>query len=196
MPSVLSRRAVFLQRGALFYRIENEELIANSNEDFTFQPVPQGDKPVNTNKVIACFQKSLVTFLTLMLMFVGYSAASGQQEKEKEMTEMLVRISEVEVVSEYLNEYKAILKEEAEASVSLEPGVIAIFPMYQKGNPTQVRILEIYATREAYELHLKTPHFQKYKTTTLKMVKSLKLVDMEAMDAETMTQIFKKMKKM
>jgi quinol monooxygenase YgiN len=75
----------------------------------------------------------------------------------------------------------------------LEPGVIAIFPMYQKENPTEIRILEIYASREAYESHLKTPHFQHYKTTTLVMVKSLRLVDMETIDAETMTEIFKKM---
>jgi len=42
---------------------------------------------------------------------------------------------------------------------------------------------------------LKTTHFQRYKTTTLKIVKSLKLVDMEAIDAETMAGIFKKMKR-
>ncbi len=108
---------------------------------------------------------------------------------------MMVRISEIEIHSHYLAEYKAILKEEAEASVQLEPGVISIFPMYQKENPTQVRILEIYASREAYESHLKTPHFQKYKTTTLKMVKTLKLVDMAALDAETTTKTFIKMKK-
>ena len=76
----------------------------------------------------------------------------------------------------------------------MESGVIAIFPMFEKENPTHIRIVEIYASRAAYESHLKTPHFQKYKTTTLKMVKSLKLVDMEAIDAETMTIIFKKMK--
>jgi quinol monooxygenase YgiN len=108
---------------------------------------------------------------------------------------MLVRISEIEIHANYLEEYKAILKEEAEASVRLEPGVIAIFPMFEKENPTQIRILEIYASREAYESHLKSPHFQKYKTTTLKMVKALKLVDMEAIDAETMIGIFKKMKR-
>ena len=106
---------------------------------------------------------------------------------------MMVRISEIEIHANYLEEYKAILKEEAEASVRLEPGVISIFPMYKKENPTAVRILEIYASREAYESHLKTPHFQKYKTTTLKMVKSLKLVEMDVMDAKTMTEIFKKM---
>lgn len=61
----------------------------------------------------------------------------------------MVRISEVEQYSQHLEDYEAILIEEAEASVRLEPGVISIFPMYQKENPTQVRILDIYASREA-----------------------------------------------
>jgi len=107
---------------------------------------------------------------------------------------MMIRISEIEIDSNYLEAYKAILKEEASASMQIEPGVISIYPMYQKEHPTQVRILEIYADREAYESHLKTSHFQKYKTTTLKMVKSLKLVDMGAMDPETMPEIFRKLK--
>ncbi|MDZ8222383.1 MULTISPECIES: putative quinol monooxygenase [unclassified Nostoc] len=140
------------------------------------------------DKVIVCFQKIVIS-LILIIMLVSCSAASTQQK------EIMVRISEIEIDSNYLNEYKAILKEESEASVRLEPGVISIFPMYQKENPTEVRILEIYASREEYESHLKTPHFQHYKTTTQKMVKSLKLVDMETIDAKTMTKIFKKIEK-
>ncbi|RYZ26628.1 MAG: antibiotic biosynthesis monooxygenase [Chitinophagaceae bacterium] len=108
---------------------------------------------------------------------------------------MMVRMSEIEIDSNYLEQYKTILKEEARASVELEKGVLSIFPMYQKESPTQVRILEIYATREAYESHLKTSHFQKYKTLTLHMVKSLKLLDMGVLDLETMPQIFRKQKR-
>jgi quinol monooxygenase YgiN len=109
--------------------------------------------------------------------------------------DMMIRISEIEIDSNYLKEYNAILQEESRASVELEPGVIAIYPMFQKENPTQIRILEIYANKEAYESHLKTPHFQKYKTTTIKMVKSLKLVDMDSIDSQTMAEIFLKMHK-
>ncbi len=108
--------------------------------------------------------------------------------------DMLVRISEIEILPEFLEEYKAILKEEAAASVKIEPGVIAIFPIYQKENPTQIRIVEIYANKEAYQSHLKTPHFQHYKATTLKMVKSLNLVDMSIIDQEAMAEIFRKLK--
>ena len=132
--------------------------------------------------------KAFMSFLTLVLVMVSYDTVLAQQKG------MMVRISEIEIHPVYLENYKAILKEEAAASVKLEPGVIAIFPMFQKENPTQIRILEMYADKTSYEQHLKTPHFQKYKTTTLKMVKSLKLIDMEAMDVSTMPLIFKKFK--
>jgi 4-carboxymuconolactone decarboxylase len=106
---------------------------------------------------------------------------------------MIVRISEIEIDSLYLQEYTNILQIEAKASVQKEPGVVAIFPMYQKANPTQIRILEIYSNKSAYENHIKSPHFLKYKAGTLKMVKSLKLVDMNSGDTETMKDIFRKL---
>jgi quinol monooxygenase YgiN len=123
-----------------------------------------------------------------MMSLLFFSAITAQKNN------MMIRISEIEIDSNYLEQYIAILKEESAESVKLEPGVVCIYPMYQKENPTEVRILEIYASRAAYESHLKTPHFQKYKTTTLKMVKSLRLIDMEAIDAPTMKEIFKKIK--
>lgn len=108
--------------------------------------------------------------------------------------DMMVRISEIEILPEYLDEYISILKEEASASVKIEPGVISIFPMYQKENPAQIRIIEIYSDKEAYQSHLQTFHFQHYKTTTLKMVKDLKMVDMKSLDEEAMQEVFKKLK--
>ena len=129
---------------------------------------------------------TLVFQLIIALMSAGFQTASAQ-------TQRMVRIAEIEIVPAYLEEYKAILEVEAAVSLKLEPGVIAIFPMYQKDNTTQIRILEIYASKAAYEQHLKTPHFKKYKTTTLHMVKSLKLVEMEAVDVATMPLMFKKL---
>ena len=127
-------------------------------------------------------------FLIIALILFSFGNVFAQKDT------MLIRISEIEIDSNYLDKYNAILKEEARASVKLEPGVIAIYPMNQQDHPTEIRILEIYKNREAYESHLKTAHFLKYKTTTLKMVRSLKLIDMEALDAETMSSIFLKMK--
>jgi quinol monooxygenase YgiN len=129
-------------------------------------------------------------FLISLLLQAACSATSVTVRKN----ELLVRMSEIEIYRDSLPAYKAILKEEAEASVRLEPGVISIFPMYEQKDSTQVRILEIYASKEAYQSHIKSPHFQKYKTTTLSMVKALRLIDMYALDAETMTKIFSKLK--
>lgn len=106
----------------------------------------------------------------------------------------MIRLSEIQIEPEYLEEYLSILKEEVRASVELEPGVISIFPMYQKENPTQIRILEIYADEDAYRTHLESPHFKHYKTTTLNMVKSLNLIDMNYIDEATMPLVFKKIK--
>ncbi|WP_229251231.1 putative quinol monooxygenase [Emticicia sp. BO119] len=132
--------------------------------------------------------KIIFLFILTSLMILSFKPSVAQQK------DMMIRIAEIEIIPEYLEEYKAILKEESSASVKIEPGVIVIFPMYQKENPNQIRLLEIYANREAYEAHLKTPHFQHYKSTTLKMVKSLKLIEMSAIDPETMQEIFRKIK--
>ncbi|WAC13086.1 carboxymuconolactone decarboxylase family protein [Dyadobacter pollutisoli] len=107
--------------------------------------------------------------------------------------DMMIRISEIEILPEYLAAYKAILGQESSESVKIEPGVIAIYPMYQKENPGQIRIVEIYANQAAYKSHLQTPHFLHYKTTTMKMVKTLKLVDMYAIDPQAMNLVFKKL---
>lgn len=69
------------------------------------------------------------------------------------------------------------LQEEIEASLRLEPGVLALYAVAAKEAPGQVTILEIYADRAAYESHITTPHFRKYKEGTLDMVLSLELVD-------------------
>lgn len=132
-------------------------------------------------------KNEIMRSLLFTLLLAGIFTVAEAQQKV-----MMVRISEIEIDSVYLEEYKAILKEEAAASVKVEPGVIAIFPMYQKEKPTQIRILEIYADKVSYEQHLKRPHFQKYKTTTLKMVKSLKLIDMAPIDESTMLLMFRK----
>src|SRR3954468_16905107 len=115
------------------------------------------------------YHKKTILFFFALSFICGYSSIFAQKKDQ------MVRISEIEIEPAFLEQYKAILKQESEASVRLEPGVIAIFPMFQKENPTQLRILEIYADKESYQAHLKTPHFLTYKTSTLKMVKSLKL---------------------
>ena len=105
---------------------------------------------------------------------------------------MIVRIAEIEVYPQYLEEYLTFANEVDRLSVEREPGVICLYPMQSAEDSCQIRILEIYASDEAYQQHLKTDHFQKYKQGTLHMVKDLKLPTMKPLDPETMKLIFKK----
>lgn len=88
-----------------------------------------------------------------------------------------VRLSKITVDPARLDEYNAYLKEEIEASMRLEPGVLTLYAVAEKERPNEVTILEIYADEAAYQSHVKTPHFLKYKQGTLDMVQTLELID-------------------
>ena len=101
----------------------------------------------------------------------------GENVPLRQYGERIVRLAEIEVMPEYLEEYLAYAKEVGETSVKVEPGVLTLFSMQTKEDPCKIYILEIYTDKEAYQSHLQTAHFKKYKEGTAKMVKSLKLID-------------------
>jgi predicted TIM-barrel fold metal-dependent hydrolase/quinol monooxygenase YgiN len=105
---------------------------------------------------------------------------------------MIVRLAEIEVYPKHLKEYLEFANEVDRLSMEREPGVVCLFPMQSAEDSTRIRILEIYASEETYQQHLKTDHFQKYKQGTLHMVKNLNLPTMQPLDPETMNLIFKK----
>ena len=109
-------------------------------------------------------------------------------------SDMLIRISEIEVYPEYLTEYLTFAKDVGATSVKEEPGVVCIYPMVQQRDSCQIRILEIYRDMDAYKSHIQTPHFQTYKQGTLHMVKKLDLVDMYPLNPDRMNEIFIKLK--
>lgn len=127
--------------------------------------------------------ETLTAAVIQSLPYIGFPAAIKalriiKQEYARTTPENnLVRLSKITVDPDRLDDYNAFLKEEIKASMRLEPGVLALYATAEKETPHKVTILEIYADREAYEKHLETPHFQKYKQGTLKMVKKLELVD-------------------
>jgi quinol monooxygenase YgiN len=91
--------------------------------------------------------------------------------------EPYVRVADIEIDPAQVEPYKAAVKEQIEAAVRLEPGVLALYSVADKENPARIFVFEMYADVEAYKAHLETAHFKKYKTATNDMVKSLKLRD-------------------
>ena len=90
---------------------------------------------------------------------------------------MLVRLAELEVDPLRLDDYLACLREEIEASVAGEPGVLALQAVALRDRPGAIRLLEVYADQEAYEAHLRSPHFLAYKAATEGLVRSLRLIE-------------------
>lgn len=111
-------------------------------------------------------------FLLFLIMSFAFTEVSGQSESRQ-----LVRLARLVIDPDQLEEYTAILKEQAEEAIRVEPGVLTLYAVQEKDNPTHFTILEIYADSAAYKAHLQTPHFIKYKTSTKTMVKSLELVE-------------------
>jgi quinol monooxygenase YgiN len=97
--------------------------------------------------------------------------ASAQESKQ------MVRLAKLVIDSTQLESYKIFLKEEIETSIKLEKGVLTLYAVFEVNKPNHLTILEIYADKKAYEKHIQTPHFKKYKESTKNMVKSLELVE-------------------
>lgn len=131
-------------------------------------------------------------FLILAISTVINAIASAKEPMQDPNGGMIVRISEIVVYPEYLAEYLEFAKEVAEESVKNEKDVVSIYPMSVIKNNAKIKILEIYRTREAYKKHIESPHFKKYKKSTLHMVKSLELVDMLQICPSNFYRIFKK----
>lgn len=122
---------------------------------------------MNIKKI--CDRSALLSIVSSCMILFCVNASAQQKD-------YMVRLAKIIVDSAQLDKYKALLKEEIETSVRVEPGVLTLYAVSEKEHPNYVTILEIYADTAAYKAHLQTPHFIKYKAGTKDMVKSLELV--------------------
>ena len=120
------------------------------------------------------------------------SCSNSSNTQKRSFEQSIFRIAEIEVYPQYLEEYIKAANAVGTASIKNEPGVICLIPMQLKDDPTKIRILEIYASQEAYQQHLTTDHFKTYKQGTLHMVKDLKLIDTKALNPSILSDILKK----
>ena len=136
----------------------------------------------------------IVTIVSLFLFLWCNTPQEGETQKQND-TEMkkenslgmcakqsmtadgIVRLSKIEVYPQYLDEYMQYAVEVGEISLRTEPGVLTMYAVSDKENPCLVTILETYVSQAAYQSHVASAHFQKYKQGTLHMVKSLQLCD-------------------
>ena len=122
--------------------------------------------------------RAVFWLLSAGLLMLGASGRATAQTS-KPAGSQLVRLAKLEIYPAELENYKAAARKEIEAALRLEPGVVTLYAVAEKDHPTRITILEIYASQEAYQAHLLTPHFLQYKKGTQHMVKSLELIETE-----------------
>ena len=93
-----------------------------------------------------------------------------------ELRGQYIQVAEIEIDPGQLENYRAAVKEQIEAAIRTEPGVLMLYSVSDKENPTHITVFEIYRDTVAYQAHLQSAHFKKYKAVTANMVKSLKLI--------------------
>jgi quinol monooxygenase YgiN len=89
----------------------------------------------------------------------------------------VVRIAELEIIPAHLEAFKAAVKEEMETSVRAEPGVLAIYAVSEKDYPTKLKFFEVYTDQAAFNAHIESAHFRKYRSTTKDMITSRRLIE-------------------
>ena len=106
------------------------------------------------------------------MLATAFSGSAFSQETDGQY----VQVAQIEIDPAQLESYRAAAREQIDAAIREEPGVLVLYSVSENDNPAHVIVFEIYKDRQAYRSHLETPHFKKYKAITANMVKSLTLV--------------------
>ena len=94
----------------------------------------------------------------------------------------MYRIAKIKVDVNQLEQYKLVLKEQMNTAIKLEPGVLSYTVVADKKDPSLITIMEVYANLKAYQSHILTPHFKKYKDSVKNMILSLELIDTDLIE--------------
>ena len=124
--------------------------------------------------------------LVLVSVFLGFGPGSGARQADKNNAmKYYMRMARIVVDPARLDEYKAALRAEMAAGVRKEPGVLNLWAVAEKEHPNHLTIFEVYADQPAYNTHIQTEHFKKYKRAVQGMVTSLELVDVDPVSLES-----------
>ena len=113
---------------------------------------------------------NLVLFVALLPCVCGVAMGAESQDR-------YVRIAELEIDPAQVDAFAAAAREVGQVSVRSEGGCLVLYAVAEKRVPGRVRVFEIYRDAAAYQAHLQTPHFKKFRATTDPMVRSRTLID-------------------
>jgi quinol monooxygenase YgiN len=91
--------------------------------------------------------------------------------------DLFIRLIKMEIDSSHIQNFYKLATDVMLPGIRGESGILVMYAVSEKAKPTHITVLEVYANGDAYQQHLKTPHFIQYKEQTKQMVTSLKLID-------------------
>lgn len=95
-----------------------------------------------------------------------------------------VRMAEIKVKPECLDQFIQEVTKNMKLSVQKEPGVISIYSVADKNDKTKLTFFEIYASPEAYKSHTQTEHFKNYIRNTKDLTLEKTLIPVDAIGLE------------
>jgi quinol monooxygenase YgiN len=126
------------------------------------------------------FKHRISLLLAISILIITFSLSNHAMAQSKKQ---MVRLAKIKVDPLQIDRFNLALKEQMATAIRLEPGVLTYYAVADKSEPSHITILEIYADTTAYQAHILTNHFKKYKETVKDMVKSLELVDVDLIAA-------------
>jgi (4S)-4-hydroxy-5-phosphonooxypentane-2,3-dione isomerase len=78
-----------------------------------------------------------------------------------------------------LEPFLSLIRENARKSLAEEPGCDRFDVLIEKGKPDHVLLYEIYRSRAAFDLHLKSRHFAEFNAASKAYVKDKSVVEYE-----------------
>jgi quinol monooxygenase YgiN len=112
---------------------------------------------------------------TICAVLIGLSITTNSMAQDKR----IYRIAQIHVDPTQLDKYEGALREQMTTAIAIEAGVLSYYAVSDKKDPSHITIFEIYADSAAYNSHIQTAHFKKYKEAVKDMVKSLELGDVD-----------------
>ena len=113
---------------------------------------------------------------TLLFLIISFFFCFETNAQAKDN---MYRIAKIKVDRNQLELYKSALREQMNTAIKVEPGVLSYTVVADKNDASLITIMEVYANLDAYQSHILTTHFKKYKKTVKNMVLSLELIDTE-----------------
>ena len=121
---------------------------------------------------LSLFVRRLVMWVS---PFMTVSYVSSVEAQSQRMAAPAVRLAELRVDPAQLDAFIAAAKEHVDAAMRLEPGILAFHVAAEKDHKDRVRVLEMYVDERAYEAHLQSPHFRRFRAATQGMTLSREL---------------------